>query len=61
MPVACAPACPLQAADLTYTYEHLGSEPSAIGALVKGSHPFLAALKAAKKPVVLVGPGVLKR
>jgi NADH dehydrogenase (ubiquinone) Fe-S protein 1 len=50
-----------EAADLTYPYEHLGSDASALAALAKGSHPFLATLKAAKKPVVAVGPGVLNR
>ncbi|GAX74691.1 hypothetical protein CEUSTIGMA_g2139.t1 [Chlamydomonas eustigma] len=46
--------------DLTYSYQHLGSDPAAIGKLVEGGG-FFDKLKAAKKPVVFVGPGVLKR
>ncbi|KAI8470294.1 MAG: NADH:ubiquinone oxidoreductase 76 kDa subunit [Monoraphidium minutum] len=49
-----------EAADLTYDYEHLGSDAAALGALRRGS-AFFDALKAAKRPVVIVGPGVLNR
>ncbi|KIZ05603.1 NADH dehydrogenase (ubiquinone) Fe-Sprotein 1 [Monoraphidium neglectum] len=49
-----------EAADLTYPYEHLGADAAALAALKKGS-PFYEALKAAKRPVVIVGPGVLNR
>ena len=48
------------AVDLTYPYEHLGSDPAALGKLVAGGG-FFDKLKGAKKPVVIVGPGVLKR
>ncbi|GBF88631.1 NADH:ubiquinone oxidoreductase 76 kDa subunit [Raphidocelis subcapitata] len=49
-----------QAVDLTYPYEHLGSDAAALAALKRGG-PFLDALKAAKRPVLVVGPGVLNR
>lgn len=48
------------AVDLTYPYQHLGSDPAAIAQLVAGGG-FFDKLKAAKKPVVIVGPGVYRR
>lgn len=45
--------------DLTYKYEHLGSDPAALTKLL--SSPYADKLKAAKNPAVVVGPGVLKR
>lgn len=50
-----------EAVDLTYKYEHLGSDPAALGRLLSGGSPFLEKLKAAKNPAVVVGPGVLRR
>jgi len=49
-----------EAADLTYKYQHLGSDAGAIAALAKGG-AFLDQLKKAAHPVVIVGPGVLNR
>eukprot|EP00879_Flechtneria_rotunda_P019257 GHRR01020224.1.p1 GENE.GHRR01020224.1~~GHRR01020224.1.p1 ORF type:complete len:491 (+),score=161.24 GHRR01020224.1:176-1648(+) len=49
-----------EAVDLTYKYNHLGSDAAAISKLAAGG-PFLEQLKAAKNPVVIVGPGVLNR
>uniref|UniRef100_A0A7S2QTI8 NADH dehydrogenase subunit 11 n=1 Tax=Chlamydomonas chlamydogama TaxID=225041 RepID=A0A7S2QTI8_9CHLO len=46
--------------DLTYKYEHLGSDPAALAKLAQGGG-FFDKLKSAKRPVVIVGPGVLKR
>ncbi|KAG2495676.1 hypothetical protein HYH03_006276 [Edaphochlamys debaryana] len=46
------------AVDLTYPYEHVGSDPAALSG---GSHPFLDTLKKAARPAVIVGPGVLRR
>ena len=48
-----------EAVDLTYPYEHLGTDAAALAALRKGA--FFEALRGAKHPVVVVGPGVLAR
>ncbi|MGE0416186.1 MAG: NADH-quinone oxidoreductase subunit NuoG [Acetobacteraceae bacterium] len=47
--------------DLTYPSEALGDGPSVLNALRDGSHPFAAVLKAAKKPMIIVGQGALAR
>lgn len=47
--------------DLTYEYEHLGTNPSVLNDIEKGSHSFSQALKSAKKPLVIVGADILKR
>jgi len=49
-----------EAVDLTYPYEHLGSDAAALAKLKQGGG-FFEALKGAKHPVVIVGPGVLNR
>jgi len=48
-------------ADLTYPTEHLGDAAATIGELASGAHPFAARLKAAKKPLLLVGGELLRR
>lgn len=48
-------------AELTYPYQHLGEGAEALGALLAGKGGFLETLKSAQRPVVLVGPGVLRR
>ncbi|MCC7428278.1 MAG: NADH-quinone oxidoreductase subunit G [Alphaproteobacteria bacterium] len=50
-----------EARELTYGYEHLGTSPQALADLLAGRHPFAATLKAAKKPMVIVGQGALAR
>lgn len=66
MLAACLPALLHQvgligeAVDLTYTYTHLGSDAAAISKLAAGG-AFMDQLKAAKRPVVVVGPGILNR
>ncbi|MCC7347388.1 MAG: NADH-quinone oxidoreductase subunit G, partial [Variibacter sp.] len=47
--------------DLTYPHEHLGEGPAALRALLDGTHPFMATLKAAKHPMVILGRGALAR
>ncbi|MCZ8149878.1 MAG: NADH-quinone oxidoreductase subunit NuoG [Roseomonas sp.] len=47
--------------DLTYPHQHLGDGPAAIRALLDGSHPFAAMLKAAKNPMVILGRDALAR
>ncbi|WP_298214870.1 NADH-quinone oxidoreductase subunit NuoG [Acidocella sp.] len=49
------------ARELTYKYEHLGEGPEAIQALLDGRHGFAEILKAAKKPMLILGAGALAR
>ncbi|KAI8063496.1 G subunit of NADH dehydrogenase [Gongronella butleri] len=46
--------------DLTYDYEHIGTDAKAIDALLSGSHPFAQRLADAKKPMIIVGSGVVE-
>jgi NADH-quinone oxidoreductase subunit G len=48
-------------ADLTFAYDHLGAGAQALSALADGSSPFAKVLKAAERPLVLVGTGALER
>jgi NADH-quinone oxidoreductase subunit G len=50
-----------EAADLTYDDQHLGTGPETLEQIASGKHPFAAILKAAKRPMVLVGQGALAR
>jgi NADH-quinone oxidoreductase subunit G len=47
--------------DLTYPADHIGTGPDALLALLEGSHPFAETLKAAKKPMIILGAGALAR
>ena len=47
--------------DLTYGYDHLGTGAAALGEIADGRHPFAAALKAAKAPMLILGMGALRR
>lgn len=47
--------------DLTYPYEHLGDHASILKEVFEGGHPFAAKLKAAKRPMIIVGQGALNR
>ncbi|KAL0091176.1 NADH dehydrogenase Fe-S protein subunit 1 NDUFS1 [Phycomyces blakesleeanus] len=47
--------------DLTYDYVHLGENGKAIDSLLDGSHPFAKRLVEAKKPLILVGSGVIEK
>jgi len=57
--------CPIglvgERVDLTYPYQYLGAGPDSLAELAAGRGDFAAALKAAKKPLVLVGAGALAR
>ncbi|KAI8373185.1 G subunit of NADH dehydrogenase [Radiomyces spectabilis] len=46
--------------DLTYDYAHIGQDAKALDALLDGSHPFAKRLAEAKKPLILVGSGVIE-
>jgi len=48
-------------ADLTYSYEHLGAGPETLRELAAGRHSFLERLKAAERPMLIVGMGALAR
>jgi NADH-quinone oxidoreductase subunit G len=48
-------------ADLTYDHEHLGAGPETLSELVAGRHSFTEKLKAAKRPLVIMGQGALAR
>jgi NADH-quinone oxidoreductase subunit G len=48
-------------ADLTYPAETLGSGPQTVAALLAGQHRFAEVLKAATRPLILVGQGALAR
>jgi NADH-quinone oxidoreductase subunit G len=48
-------------ADLTYPYDYLGAGPETLAELVAGRHGFAEKLRAAQRPLVIVGPGALAR
>lgn len=50
-----------EASDLRYTYEYLGAGAETLNDLVNGSNSFVEKLRAAKKPMIIVGPGALVR
>ncbi|MCA1940345.1 MAG: NADH-quinone oxidoreductase subunit NuoG [Caenispirillum bisanense] len=50
-----------QPVDLTYRYEHLGTNPQTLQEVVDGTHPFASVLKDAKRPMIIVGSGALMR
>lgn len=47
--------------DLSYRYEHLGHSSSTINEITSGNHPFAKRLKAAKRPVIIVGANAMAR
>jgi len=50
-----------QKLDLTYDYEHLGAGTQTLAEIADGSNRFAGVLKAAKKPMIVVGMGALTR
>ncbi|MEE8663872.1 MAG: NADH-quinone oxidoreductase subunit NuoG [Acetobacter sp.] len=50
-----------QPSDPTWGYEAVGDGPAALNGLLDGSNPFAAVLKAAKKPMIILGHGALTR
>jgi NADH-quinone oxidoreductase subunit G len=56
------PICVIgEAADLTYKYDHLGTSADVLAKIADGSHPVAAALKNAKKPMLILGMAALTR
>ncbi|TAN58921.1 MAG: NADH-quinone oxidoreductase subunit G, partial [Rhodospirillales bacterium] len=47
--------------DQIFKYEHLGESAKLIEEIASGAHPFAAKLKAAKKPMLILGMGALSR
>jgi len=50
-----------QPVDLTYDYDHLGAGAQSLSEIADGSHRFADVLKAAKKPMLVLGSGALAR
>src|SRR3712207_2779242 len=48
-------------ADLTYDYDYLGAGPETLADVVTGRHSFAEKLKAAQRPMIVVGVGALAR
>jgi NADH-quinone oxidoreductase subunit G len=48
-------------ADLTYRAEALGAGPRTLAEIAEGRHPFAAALREAKSPMLVLGQGALAR
>jgi NADH-quinone oxidoreductase subunit G len=48
-------------ADLTYPYDYLGAGPDTLADLVAGRHGFAETLRAAQRPLIVVGPGAIAR
>ena len=49
------------AEDLTYDYEHLGTKPADIAAVMKATKGFAKRFKTAKNPAIILGAGALNR
>lgn len=47
--------------ELGYAYEHLGSDAGVLAAIAEGSHALAATLKAASRPMIILGAGALVR
>ena len=50
-----------ESADLTYSYQHLGTGPQMLVDLAAGRHEFSGTLKKAAHPMVIIGMGALAR
>lgn len=48
-------------ADLTYSYDYLGSGPEALTQVLEGTHDFCKILNSAERPAIIVGMGALVR
>ena len=47
--------------DLTYDADFFGQDPSTLDAIADGSHKFAVKLKKAKRPMIIIGMGAMKR
>ena len=48
-------------ADLTYKYDHLGTDVNVLEEIASGKHPFAKVLKSAEKPMLILGEAALGR
>ena len=48
-----------EAADLTYPHIYIGAGAASLASLARGEHSFLETLKAAERPLIIVGEGVV--
>ncbi len=48
-------------ADLSYPYEYMGDEAELIEKMASGKHPFAKILKKARRPMLILGMGALRR
>ena len=48
-------------ADLTFPVQNLGAGPQTLAEVAEGRHPFFETLKSAKKPMLIIGQGALRR
>ncbi|MFN4090167.1 MAG: NADH-quinone oxidoreductase subunit NuoG, partial [Alphaproteobacteria bacterium] len=48
-------------ADLTYRYDYVGAGPQSLAEVAEGRHPFADVLKAAERPLIVIGQGALAR
>ncbi len=48
-------------ADLSYPVDSLGAAPGVLAELAAGEHPFAATLRAARRPMIIVGSGAVAR
>jgi NADH-quinone oxidoreductase subunit G len=49
------------ALDLTFPVENLGNGPDTLAAIAEGRHPFAERLRAAKRPMLILGQGAIAR
>jgi NADH-quinone oxidoreductase subunit G len=50
-----------EAVDLTYDYDHLGTDGRALAGLADSDHDFIKAFRGAQRPAMIVGTGALAR
>jgi NADH-quinone oxidoreductase subunit G len=50
-----------EAGDLNYEYDYLGAGPQTLADIAAGKHPFADLLKAAKRPMLILGQGAVAR
>ena len=49
-----------EAAELSYEYDHVGVDASSLDQIIDGKHPFFETLSKSKKPMIIIGSGVVE-